>query len=87
MAFHPNADVLVAGTHAGGLSVYNTSTGSKEASLTNAEGSFSMSIALNESGRFAATGGDDGKVAIWDVAKGKCLHVLPRISSVLLSNE
>lgn len=77
LACHPQADLLVAGTHAGGLSVYNTSTGVKEASVTHPQGKFSMSVAMSGSGRHAATGMDDGKVALWDIVKAKCLHMIP----------
>jgi WD40 repeat protein len=36
-----------------------------------------FSVAVSGDGRIAVSGGLDGEARIWDVAKGKCLHVLP----------
>jgi WD40 repeat protein len=70
MAYHPGAQVVIAGSYAKSIRVWNYNTGTLLLTLAGHEKSC-LPVALNPAGDMAVSGSLDKSVRLWDLKKGE----------------
>ncbi len=75
VAFTPDGQSVISGSHAGKVNLFSVETGQATQHL-DTRGKFTLSIAASPDGKMVAAGAVDGMVNVFDLTSGKLVHTL-----------